>query len=200
MKKDNEYTDIYKTEAYDKVKKKAEPTKPGAGVQVCYEWLQALITAIVIVSLLLTFCFRMVDVDGPSMLNTLHDDDRVILTNFMYTPKSGDIVVISHGNNYQKPIIKRVIATEGQTLKIDYDKAQVIVDGVVLDEPYIKDPTTQVGDNEIPEVIPDGKVFVMGDNRENSLDSRYFGAVKKDQILGNVNYITFPFNRFGTIK
>lgn len=169
--------------------------------QTFFELLHAVIVAIIVVVFLLNFVFRLVDVDGESMMDTLHDNDKVFVTNALYTPADGDIVVISHGQEYEKPIIKRVIATEGQTLKIDFEKGQVIVDGVILDEPYIKETTETKGNTEIPTVIPEGKVFVMGDNRNHSLDSRYHevGLIDEKDIIGKAQFILFPFNRFGSI-
>lgn len=169
--------------------------------QSCYEWLHTLILAISVVMLLLTFVFRLVDVDGQSMMDTLFDKDKVIVTNLCYTPECGDVVVISHGQNLNKPIIKRVIATEGQTLSIDFSTGEVVVDGAVLDEPYIKDLTVKQGDAEIPEVIPEGMVFVMGDNRNHSTDSRFtaVGLINEDDIIGKAQFVVYPFDRIKTL-
>lgn len=176
----------------------------GGGLQSCFEWLQAIISAVVIVVLLLTFVFRLVDVDGLSMFETLHDHDKVFVTSLLYEPKDGDIVVISHGQEYKDPIIKRVIATEGQTIKIDYDKGQVIVDGVVLNEPYIHEimEYKAVFDNPVPDVVPEDMVFVMGDNRNNSLDSRSqrVGLIHKDDIIGKAQAVVFPFSNFKSLS
>ena len=175
----------------------------GGGLQSSFEWLQAIISAVVIVVLLLTFVFRLVDVDGESMLNTLFNHDKVFVTSLLYEPHDGDIVVISHGQEYNKPIIKRVIATEGQTIRIDYDKGNVIVDGVIIDEPYIREAMLykEVFDNPIPDVVPEGMVFVMGDNRNNSLDSRSqrVGLINKDDIIGKAQAVIFPFDRFKSL-
>ena len=135
------------------------------------------------------------------MDNTLASKDKVIVTNFAYTPKDNDIVVISHGAEYSKPIIKRIIATEGQSVKLDYENDRIIVDGVVIDEPYIEGTTFsgKYGDNEIPDVIPEGKVFVLGDNRRVSLDSRYqeIGLIDEENIIGKAQFVVFPFSEFG---
>ena len=169
--------------------------------QSCYEWLHTFVVAITFVVLILTFIFRLVDVDGESMMDTLHDADRLVVTNFLYKPDNGDIVVISHGQNLYKPIIKRVIATEGQSLKIDFQKGEVSVNGAVIDEPYIKALTTRQGDGEIPSVIPEGMVFVMGDNRNHSTDSRFssVGLIPESNIIGKAQFCLWPFDRFGKI-
>lgn len=166
-----------------------------------FDWIRCILFAISIVVICLTFVFRLVDVDGTSMESTLESKDKVIVTNLFYTPKDGDIVVISHGAEYAKPIIKRVIATQGQTIKLDYENDKIIVDGVVLEEPYISDSTFagNYGDYEIPEVVPEGKVFVMGDNRRVSLDSRRteIGLIDVDNIIGKAQFVAFPFSDFG---
>lgn len=166
-----------------------------------FEWVGSLVTAIIIVVLVLTFAFRIVNVSGQSMMNTLHNGDKIMITNLFYTPKNGDIVVITHGQQLQEPIVKRIIATEQQTLSIDFETGKVVVDGKELHEDYIKDLTTKAGDAQIPAVVPKGYVFVMGDNRNNSLDSRYkaVGLIKTSNILGKAQYILFPFSRMGKI-
>lgn len=165
-----------------------------------FDWANAFIIALIAVILLLTFIFRQVTVSGPSMTDTLHDGDRLILYSFMYKPANGDIVVASHGQKYKDPIIKRVIATEGQHLTINYDTYEVAVDGVILDEPYIKGRTIKIRNSlEIPDVIPEGYVFVMGDNREGSLDSRSteIGLIPVDNIIGKAEFRIYPFNSMG---
>jgi signal peptidase I len=143
----------------------------------------------------------LVDVDGTSMNDTLETNDKVVVTNLFYQPNNNDIVVISHGAEYKKPIIKRVIAKEGQTLKLDKENDRIIVDGIVIDEPYIKGTTFSgnYGNNEIPDVIPEGKIFVMGDNRQVSLDSRSteIGLIDVKDVIGKAQIVAFPFNHFG---
>ncbi|MCR5652670.1 MAG: signal peptidase I [Ruminococcus sp.] len=185
-----------------KVKKRSRNIEPrtihlkkSEGTASLYDWVHSLVFAVAIVVIILTFFLRLVDVSGTSMVPTLKHQDKVIVTNFFYTPKDGDIIVISHGAEYADPIIKRVIATEGQTLSIDFDKGTVKVDGKKLDEPYIQG-FTHAEDAEIPEVIPKGKVFVMGDNRGVSLDSRSkeIGLIDVKDIIGKAQVVVFPFN------
>ena len=166
-----------------------------------FDWVKCIVFAIAIVVVCLTFVFRLVDVEGTSMNDTLDTNDKVIVTNMMYTPHNNDIVVISHGAEYQKPIIKRVIATEGQTLQLDYENDRIIVDGIVIEEDYIKGTTfsNRFGDYAVPEVIPEGKVFVLGDNRLVSLDSRYaqIGLIDVKNVIGKAQFVAFPFNHIG---
>lgn len=182
-----------------KKKRNIEPRtihlKKSEGTASLYDWVHSLVFAVAIVVIILTFFLRLVDVSGTSMVPTLKHQDKVIVTNFFYTPSDGDIIVISHGAEYADPIIKRVIATEGQTLSIDFDKGKVKVDGKVIDEPYIQG-FTHAEDAEIPKVIPKGKVFVMGDNRGVSLDSRSkeIGLIDVNDIIGKAQVVVFPFN------
>ena len=169
-----------------------------------FEWIQLLLPAMLVVVLLLTFVLRLIRVDGSSMMNTLFDGDQVFVTNLFYEPADGDIVVISHGQEYPKPIIKRVIATEGQTVKVDYENNRVLVDGVVIDEPYLHEAMRYNAfdnDQEIPEVIPEGKVFVMGDNRNNSTDSRssHVGPLEYNKVVGHAMFVVFPFSSIRTL-
>ena len=167
-----------------------------------FEWANAFMVALIVVVLLLTFVFRQVTVSGSSMTDTLSDKDRLIISSFMYKPQYGDIVVISHGENYSDPIIKRVIATEGQSLSINYETGEVSVDGVILEEKYIKGKTIRLRNSlEIPEKIPEGYVFVMGDNREGSLDSRStdIGLIPVENIIGKAELRIYPLSKFGSV-
>ncbi len=167
-----------------------------------FEWLESIAQALVVMVAILSFIFRIATVDGTSMLDTLHDRDKVFILKWNYTPKNGDVVVISRGTQFNKPIIKRVIATESQTLSIDFENNTVTVDGNILDEPYILEPMWRKGDGIIPEVIPKGHTFVMGDNRNNSADSRYreIGVIPNENIVGKATHIIFPFSRIGVIN
>ncbi len=168
--------------------------KKSDGTASVYEWVHSLVFAVAIVVILLTFFVRLVDVSGTSMLQTLQNRDKVIVSNMFYKPKQGDIVVVSKGAQYSEPIIKRVIATEGQSLDIDFKNESVIVDGVELKEDYIQGHTHKE-DGEIPKVIPKGKVFVLGDNRGVSMDSRSkaIGLIDVKDIIGKAEVVVFPF-------
>ena len=160
-----------------------------------FDFTRTIIFAFAIISVAFTFIIRDANVVGNSMLDTLHSDDKIFITNFMYEPKCGDIVE----NQIEKRIIKRVIAVEGQTLVVDYSKNAVYVDGIKIDEPYVSSLTREPSNPlQIPYVIPEGYIFVMGDNRIISLDSRdkSIGLVSVDDVIGKAQFIFFPLDRF----
>ncbi len=174
------------------------------------DWLEVVSSAVIIVVLIFSFLFRIATIDGDSMLNTLHNGEKVVITNLFYKPQRGDIVVISRNTNNslqeedpnQLPIIKRVIATEGQTVDIDFINGVVYVDGEELEEPYTKAPTLARGDLEYPVTVPTDCVFVLGDNRNESLDSRFSrigedGMIHEKYILGHAILRVFPFQSIG---
>lgn len=174
-----------------------------------FEWLDVVVVSVIAVVIIFTFVFRVVAIDGNSMLDTLHNAERVVISDLFYKPQRGDIVVISRNTdnsanveNYEKPIIKRVIATEGETVDIDFQKGIVYVDGAALDEPYAKEPINRMGDIEFPVRVKENCVFVLGDNRNDSLDSRFSvigdnGMVNEKYILGKAVFRVFPFNKIG---
>ena len=169
-------------------------------------WLQTFVIVLAVLILVFTFVGRIITVDGPSMLPTLHDKDILILRSIAYTPKQGDVVVLTKDfDHYEdQPIVKRVIAVGGQRVRIDYGASKVYVDGVALDEPYILEQTMFYpgGDLSIQEMeVPEGHVFVMGDNRNNSSDSRHYelGAIDHRYILGKVVTVLFSPQKWGLI-
>ena len=184
------------------------------------EWMEVVVSALVAVVLVFTFFVRIATIQGPSMENTLHNGEKVLISKVAYTPKQGDVVVVSRNYNAvdpskikwpadpnnSEPIIKRIIAVEGQKVDIDFDKGIVYVDGKALDEPYTKTPTNVKADVQFPLIVPEGCVFVLGDNRNNSTDSRFSqlgnegnGMVKEEYIIGCVYLRIFPFDKFGGI-
>lgn len=160
---------------------------------------------IYIVALILTvyiLFFRVAVVVGPSMYDTLIEGDRlVLLSSLVYNdPEPGDIIVCSKESfDDGAPFVKRIIATEGQTVDIDFDAGIVYVDGTALDEPYIHSPTTRADGIEFPLTVKQGCVFVMGDNRAHSTDSRStrIGLVDEREIVGKAIFIISPGDNGG---
>ncbi len=167
----------------------------------CFEWLECIVQAVIVVVFCMTFMIRVVTVEGQSMENTLHNNDKLVVMRWHYIPKNGDVVVIKHGQIIDKPIIKRVIATEGQSISIDFRKGKIMLDGEILKENYIKETMWLEGDYSIPDVIPKGYNFVMGDNRNHSTDSRFVevGLIPNEDIIGKAGFRIFPFNKIGLI-
>lgn len=201
----------------ENVEENAEEKK-GNSFSDFMEICESVITSVFVVLLLFTFIARPVTVDGRSMSPTLNDTDKLIMTTFFYTPKVGDIVIIENkhsyiykegttdiieGNSLNKRLVKRVIAVGGQTVDINFNSGEVIVDGEVLKENYISEPTfLDTGAFTYPVTVPEGYIFVMGDNRNNSTDSRdeHVGFVKKDDVLGKALLRFYPFEKFSVLN
>lgn len=180
------------------------PKRPGADL---FEWLQ-MIMGCVLAAVVLFNCFaRLTRVDGQSMDNTLQDGELMLVWSLGYQPKQGDIVVVNKKTAdflKNRAIVKRVIALGGQTVDIDYATGTVYVDGMALDEPYIKETMYNTGDSLMQQThwqVPEGSIFVMGDNRNHSTDSRHdwLGYIDEDYILGRVVLGLWPPSRIGAM-
>lgn len=169
-----------------------------------FEYAEMIFATILIVILVFTFVLRPATVFGSSMFPTMEEGDVILISKLFYEPKQGDIVVVPHPNMppNEPAIIKRVIATEGQTVDIDFDTGDVWVDGELLDEPYINELTHDAQDFEGPLTVPAGEVFVMGDNRNASTDSRsdIFSTFDEDYILGRCVLRILPFDKIGSVN
>ena len=170
--------------------------KKRTGGKELYEWVQALVGSVLLVVLVFTFVVRLIGVDGHSMVPTLQHGDRLLVLNSLWYDdyQYGDIVVLRKESFMEEPIVKRVIATGGQTVDIDFNEGVVYVDGVALDEGYINDYTYLEEGTEFPLTVPQGSVFVMGDNRNHSSDSRdsRLGTVDARYVIGKAVMIAFP--------
>lgn len=175
------------------------------------DWVVAIAIAVVLALLIRNFVFTLVKVQGASMQPTLQENDRLYVNRFFYAPKKGDVIIFKPASDPDRPYVKRVIATEGDTLYIDFETGDVYVNGVVIDEPYINNPTTRSGSYimdliaegkygpDSPIVIEKDKVFVMGDNRNNSKDSREIGQIPEDEFIGGAVFRFWPLSNFGSV-
>ena len=161
-----------------------------------YEWVQALVCSVLAVVLLFTFVIRLIGVDGHSMVPTLQDGDRLLVLNSALCGdcEPGDIVVLRKESFLPEPIVKRVIAVGGQVVDIDFGSGTVFVDGVRLHEEYISDKTFREEGTAFPLTVPEGSVFVLGDNRNHSNDSRdaRLGTGDERYIIGRAVFLAFP--------
>lgn len=177
-----------------------------------FEWLEVIILSVFSVIFVFSFILRVVEVEGNSMMATLFNDDTLLVTHIFYKPENNDIVVLE-SDYLNKTVVKRVVAVENQTVTIDYENNTVKVDGNVIDESgYIKEKImsddkgkfSQDFFNEETGVyeykVPEGCIFVMGDNRNNSTDSRTFGFVSADDVVGKVFFrVSSPYGDLGFI-
>ena len=168
-----------------------------------YDWIYCLSVALIICVVIFAFFIRLIDVRGTSMNPTLNNNDKMLVSGLFYEPKVGDVVVFKKDEyDPERALVKRVIAVEGQVINMDFDRGIVYVDGVPLEEGYIMEPTTNKIDFIGPQTVPEGCVFVMGDNRNASTDSRKkeIGMVDTRLILGRAYAVVYPLSQVRTIK
>lgn len=186
-----------------RVRPKPELTKEEKAGRELYDWVQCLLAALIICVVIFAFFVRVIDVRGTSMNPTLNSGDKMLVSGLLYKPKAGDVVVFKKDEyDPDKALVKRVIATEGQEINIDFDQGIVYVDGEAIDEDYILELTHNKLDFIGPKTVPDGCVFVMGDNRNASTDSRKseIGMVDQRLILGKAYMVMYPLSALREIK
>ena len=185
--------------------------KGRAFLSLAYDLLEVFVSALIVVAIIFTFFFRTAGVDGESMQATLNNEDRLIMYNFWYTPQRGDIVIVNRyhdgdesvGTEIKKPLIKRVIGVAGDTVKVT--RTAVYLNGEELIEPYTYYTVTNglnsppFNDDVIEVTVPEGKVFVMGDHRDASNDSRSLGCFDIEDIMGKALWRIFPAEDFGSV-
>ena len=201
---DNE---VVTDEAVD-VKEKKEKTN---WIKELRDWVLAILVAVVVAFLVREYVFTLVKVQGASMEPSLHNNDRLYVNRMFYTPEKGDVVIFEPATDPNRPYVKRVIATAGDTVYIDFVTGNVYVNDEIIEEDYIKEKTREPGtyiaglikngeySKENPIVIQPGYVFVMGDNRNNSKDSRDLGPVPVEEIMGNAVFRFWPLDAMGGV-
>ena len=188
-----------------------ETKKKQTPISIFLDYAEVFIVALSLVIIIFSFFVRICEVKGPSMENTLFQGERLIVTNLGYKPQRGDIIVFHQTGMLNEPVVKRVIATEGETVDIDFDDyGKVTVTDtegnvIVLDEDDYKNLDSDYDQircqYELPYTVPEGCIFVMGDNRNHSTDSRSYmiGPVDERRVLGKVIFRITPFDRFGKV-
>ena len=186
-------TSVEETAPEQKAEEEKQPERLENSI---YDWARSLTAAVVGVVLLFTFLARLIGVSGPSMQDTLYTGDRILVLNAMFCDfQPGDVVVVNDYNaQLDDTLVKRIIAVGGQTVDIDFVTGTVYVEGVALDEPYIKEPTYTTDGTVFPLTLAEDEVFIMGDNRNHSTDSRssLLGVVDERYVVGKAVLLIFP--------
>ena len=181
---------------------KDEKKKPTLRSEI-YDWVQSMITALMICVVVLLFFVRVIDVNGSSMNPTLFDGNKMLVSDLFYKPKAGDVVIFKKSEyDPDKALVKRVVAVGGQTVNIDFETGIVYVDGEPLEEDYTADLTFNKLDFMGPWRVPEGSVFVIGDNRNASTDSRdkRIGNVDERLIVGRAYLVIYPVGELRWIR
>ena len=186
-------------EAETQNEKKKQQQEQGSDT---YDWMQSVVTAFLFCVIVFAFFVRIIGVIGQSMEPSFHEGDSVVISRLFYEPRQGDVVVLRKLSFQEEPIIKRIIATGGQTVDIDFEAGVVYVDDQPLEEPYTAEAVRMPLDFDGKITVPENSVFVMGDNRNHSTDSRSrnLGFVDERYIMGKVLFQLLPLGKFGLVK
>ena len=186
-----------------KKKKRSRAELEQAERKESYDWIQSIIAALIICIVTFLFFVRVIDVKGDSMNPTLVNGEKMLVSGLFYKPKPGDVVIFKTDDyDPDKALVKRVIATGGQVVNIDFDRGVVYIDDEPIEEDYISELTRVKIDFRGPWTVPEGSVFVMGDNRNKSTDSRdkRIGNVDEREIIGRAYAVIYPFGVWRFIK
>lgn len=207
---ENSTEDIEETGAFE-AETEESPEEKLNWVKELRDWVVAIAIAVVVAIVVRQYVFTLVKVQGQSMEPSLHNNDRLYVNRFFYTPEKGDVVIFKPASDPNRPYVKRVIATEGDTVYIDFRSGKVYVNDKLIEEDYIKEPTREMGayisslvkedrySKDNPIVIQPGYIFAMGDNRNNSKDSRHIGPVPVEEIMGGAVFRFWPLEDIGTM-
>ena len=197
----NELGDDEETEEEETKKPRGYNPDNPRFIDSVFDFVELFIFSLAAVLILTTFVFRHSIVEGSSMEQTLFENEHIIISDLFYTPKRGDIIVCEdYTTILRKPIVKRVIAVEGDRVEVSEDGI-VKVNGVLLEEDYVYvDPGTVYFKDAVDLIVPEDEVFVMGDHRNMSTDSRDIGPIRVDSILGKVLVRFYPFEKFGPVE
>ena len=174
-----------------------DPEHP-RGIDAVFDFVELFVFSLVAVLVVTTFFFRHSIVEGSSMEQTLFEGEHLIISNLFYTPERGDIIVCEdYSTTLRKPIVKRVIGIEGDRVQV-LASGEVYVNGELLHEDYVYIDFYSP-EHEVDVIVPEGEIFVMGDHRNMSTDSREIGTVDDDSVLGKVLLRFYPFDKFGKV-
>ncbi len=188
-----------------------ETPKKNPFLKEVFEWVKAIAIALVVAFLLRNYVLTLAKVSGESMEPTLQNADRLYVNRVAYTPQKGDVIIFEPASDPGRPYIKRVIATEGDTLYIDFKTGDVYVNDEIIDEPYINEPTHLKGSyinflimsgsysRENPITIQKDHFWAMGDNRNASKDSREVGQIPVDELIGHATFRFWPLDGIGNL-
>ncbi len=199
-------------ETGEEVLTKQTDSSPKTFLSTMFDLLEVFAYAIAMMIIVFLFVIKFVTVDGNSMLYTLYNEERLVIYNLFYTPETNDVIVINYEDRNEL-LVKRVIGVEGDKIKINFDTWDIWVNDKILDQSYLKlNPEykkvpmenghlTDLDENNcVSFTVDEGKVFVLGDNRNHSSDSRVFGQMDINEIMGKVVFRVYPFERAGAIQ